>query len=341
MSKGPPPDILVVAPSWVGDAVMSHCLIRAINAEAPEVAIDVLAADSVAPVYRRMPEVRAVVRSPFRHEEFGFLGRLRQGRALAGRYGRAYILPGSWKSALAPFAAGVARRSGYLREARWGLLNDPRPLPEALRRRTAVAFQALAEPRVAFEASWLRPPKLTADAANRDAQLQAYGLVNGEFAAFFPGAEYGPAKRWPTRRWIELARRLEGQGLRCALIGAPGDIPVAREIAAGAANVVDIVGRTRLEDAIDLISAARFAVTNDSGLMHVAAAIGRKVVALYGSTSPDDTPPLTHSAEVVTLKLTCSPCRKRVCPLGHLDCLERLGVELVTDALARLETCEP
>ena len=167
--------------------------------------------------------------------------------------------------------------------------------------------------------------------------LKAYGLVSGEFAAFFPGAEYGPAKRWPARRWIELARRLDGAGLRCVLIGAAGDVPIAREIAAGAANIVDIVGRTRLEDAIDLVSAARFAVTNDSGLMHVAAAIGRKVIAIYGSTSPDDTPPLTNSAEVATLGLACSPCRKRECPLGHLNCLERLGAVEVIDALARLE----
>ena len=340
MSKGPPPDVLIVAPSWVGDAVMSQCLLLALRAKSPEVPIDVLAADSVAPVYRRMPEVRAVVRSPFRHKEFGLLGRVRLGRVLAGRYHRAYVLPGSWKSALVPFAAGVERRCGYLGEARWGLLNDIRPLSEALRRRTAVVFQALAEPQVAADASLLRLPRLTADEANRETQLATYGLVSGEFAAFFPGAEYGPAKRWPARRWIELARRLDGAGLRCVLIGAAGDVAIAREIAAGAANIVDIVGRTRLEDAIDLVSAARFAVTNDSGLMHVAAAIGRKVIAIYGSTSPDDTPPLTSSAEVVTLAIPCSPCRKRECPLGHLDCLERLGAAEVINALARLEARE-
>ena len=132
MSKGPPPDVLIVAPSWVGDAVMSQCLILALRAKSPDVPIDVLATDSVAPVYRRMPEVRAVVRSPFRHKEFGLLGRVRLGRVLAGRYDRAYVLPGSWKSALVPFAAGVERRCGYLARSALGPSQRHPPLARGL-----------------------------------------------------------------------------------------------------------------------------------------------------------------------------------------------------------------
>jgi len=152
-----------------------------------------------------------------------------------------------------------------------------------------------------------------------------------------PGAEFGPAKRWPARHWIALAERLDRLGVRAVLLGSKADIPVGNEIAEGRSSILDLTGRTRMEDAIDLISAARFAVTNDSGLMHVAAAVGCKVVAVYGSTSPDDTPALSSQARFASLGLSCSPCHKRICPLGHLDCLEKLEAGEVMRTLAALD----
>jgi heptosyltransferase-2 len=330
--------ILVVGPSWVGDAVMSQCLLKALKARDSAAAIDVLVPSFLTPLFDRLPEVSSVLTSPFRRREFNLPGRIGLGRSLAGRYGTAYILPGSWKSAVVPFAARVPRRCGFLGEARWALLNDIRPLAQSVKRRTAVLYQALAEPEVVSEPSRLRTPSMKVDIENRDRLARSFGLSVGGFAAFAPGAEFGPAKRWPPRHWIALAERLGRLGIRTALFGTSNEVAVGREIAEGRTSVVDLIGRTRLEDAIDLISAARFAVTNDSGLMHVAAAVGCKIVAVYGSTSSDDTPALSKTARFASLSLACSPCRERTCPLGHSDCLEKLEDLAVLNALTTLDS---
>jgi heptosyltransferase-2 len=325
---------LVIAPGWVGDMVMAGCLLRALKRHEPDVPIDVLAPGWVAPIAERFGEVRAVMRSPFGHGDLALRERFRLGRSLAGRYDTAYVLPGSWKSALAPFAAGIARRCGYLREARWGLINDVARIPPAFKRKTAIAYQALVDPQVVSDPVALLRPALTVDAGSREALLRRHGLVAGGFVAFVPGAEFGPAKRWPVRHWIDLAQHLERLGHRVVLFGSPRDAEVGRAIADGRPAILDLTGQTRLEEAIDLLSAAPVAVSNDTGLMHVAAAVGCRVVAVYGSTSPDDTPALSETARFVTLALPCSPCRKRTCPLGHLDCLERLTAATVAEAIA-------
>jgi heptosyltransferase-2 len=329
--------ILVVGPSWVGDAVMSQCLFKALRARDPGVAIDVLAPASIAALVGRLPEVSAFLASPFRHRDFSLGRRIGLGCSLSGRYSAAYVLPGSWKSAVAPFAARVPRRCGYVGEARWGLLNDIRRLPPAIRKKTAIAYQALAEPEVVEEPSRLRRPSLRVDVENQNRLLRAFGLSRGAFAAFAPGAEFGPAKRWPIRYWIALAERLDRLGVRTILLGSNGDAVVGAEIAQSRPFVLDLTGRTLIEDAIDLLAASRVAVTNDSGLMHVAAAVGCKVVAVYGSTSPDDTPALSETARFASLGLDCSPCRERACPLGHLNCLEKLEADAAMRELAVLD----
>ena len=330
--------ILIVGPSWVGDVVMSQCLLKALRIRDPDAPIDVLAPASVAPLVERMPEVARVIISPFTHREFRFFERMRLGCSLARRYSSAYVLPGSWKSALVPFAAGAPRRTGYLGEARWGLLNDIRLMPPSMRRKTALAYQALAEPEIFGEPVRLQTPSIAADIDNRTRLLRQFNLSPVDFVVFVPGAEFGPAKRWPSKHWIALAERLDRIGLRIVLLGAKNDAAMGAEIAAGRSGVLDLTGRTRLEDAIDLISAARLAVTNDSGLMHVAAALGTKVAAVYGSTSPEDTPALSPASRFVSLGLPCSPCRKRVCPLGHFDCLQKLEAAEVARALASLDS---
>ena len=324
---------LVIAPGWVGDMVMAGCLLQALRRHDPDLAIDVLAPDWVAPIAARFAPVRAIVRSPFRHGDLALIERVRLGRSLAGRYKTAYVLPGSWKSAVIPFAAGIPRRIGYLREMRFGLINEVRTIDPALKRKTAIAYQALVDPNAASEPALREPPVLAVDPANRDRLLRDHGLEAGGFVAFIPGAEFGPAKRWPVRHWIDLADRLDRQGRRVVLFGSPKDAEIGRAIADGWPHCVDLTGRTRLEDAIDLLSAAPVAVANDTGLMHVAAAVGCRVIGVYGSTSPDDTPALSETARFVSLALPCSPCRKRVCPLGHLDCLETLTADRVTAAM--------
>lgn len=323
--------ILVIGPRWVGDMVMAQALFAALKARDPDCAIDVVAPAWATPLLDRMPEVRTRIDAPFRPKEFGLSARWRLGRALAGRYDAAYVLPGSWKSALVPFFARVPVRIGYRKEMRYWLLTRMPALPKALKRKTAETYFRLAE------AGGSRPdPRLEVDPLNRDRLLSTYDLALDGYVAFMPGAEYGPAKRWPARHYAALARAFMADGDRVILLGSPKDRPVGAEIVDLAPGVIDLTGETRLEDAIDLLSGARLAVSNDSGLMHVAAAVGTGVVAVYGSTSAENTPPLTPRAEIVTLKLPCSPCHEKVCPLGHLDCLEKLEPALVLAAAARV-----
>ena len=324
------PTILVIGPRWVGDMVMAQCLFSALKERYPNAAIDVLAPGWAAPLVKRMPEIRCQIDFPLMPGALEFRSRRRFGRLLRGRYDMAYVLPGSWKSALIPFFARIARRVGNLREMRYGLLTDIVPLPDALKRRTARAYFGLAR------GGTFRMPKLTVDTANQAALLARFGLTGQDFVALMPGAEFGPAKRWPSDHYAELARDMMAKGLGVALLGSKNDADVTGEIAALAPGAIDLAGKTRLEDAIDLIAAAKLAVSNDSGLMHVAAAVGTPIVAVYGSTSPENTPPLTDRLELVWLHLSCSPCHKKVCPLGHLNCLKTLDVARVAAAADRV-----
>ncbi|MGB3415461.1 MAG: lipopolysaccharide heptosyltransferase II [Mesorhizobium sp.] len=324
------PAILVIGPRWVGDMVMAQCLLAALKELHPQAAIDVVAPAWAAPLLARMPQVRQRIEATTKPGSFGLAERLRFGRSIRGRYVTAYVLPGSWKSALIPFFAGIKKRVGHRREMRYGLLTDIVPLPEDLKRRTAQAYFSLAR------GGTFRFPKLTIDQANQVALLRRSGLSPKKFVALMPGAEFGPAKRWPSEKYAGFALAMMEKGLAVALLGSKNDAPVTAEIAALAPGCIDLAGQTRLEDAIDLIAAARLAASNDSGLMHVAAAVGTPIVAVYGSTSPKNTPPLTDDRELVWLGLDCSPCHQKTCPLGHLNCLNTLDVSLATAAADRL-----
>jgi heptosyltransferase-2 len=328
MAEGP--TILVIGPRWVGDMVMAQCLFSALRELHPKAAIDVLAPAWAAPLVKRMPEIRQQVDFPLKPGALEFRIRRRFGRLLRGRYDMAYVLPGSWKSALIPFFARIPRRVGHLREMRYGLLTDIVPLPDYVKRRTAEAYFGLAR------GGSFRAPRLAVDPDNQAVLLGRFGLGAKEFIALMPGAEFGPAKRWPSESYAGLARDMMARGFKVALFGSKNDSEVTAEIAALAPGAVDLAGKTRLEDAIDLMAAGRLAVSNDSGLMHVAAAVGTPIVAVYGSTSPQNTPPLAARRELVWLGLSCSPCHKKICPLGHLNCLRTLGVERVVAAVDRL-----
>lgn len=328
MAEGP--SILVIGPRWVGDMVMAQTLFIALKQIHPNASIDVLAPAWAAPLVGRMPEVRNRIDAPFSRKKLELGSRRRLGQALKGRYDQAYVMQGSWKSALVPFFAAIPRRIGHRREMRYGLINDIVPLPDTLKRKTAQAFFGLAR------GGTFVPPRLSIDRENLQRLLGRHGLSERGYVAFMPGAEFGPAKRWPSEKYAGLARELMAEGLQVALFGSPNDKPVTSEIVGLAPGIVDLAGETRLEDAIDLIAGARLAVSNDSGLMHIAAAVGTPVVAVYGSTSPENTPPLTERRELVWLHLDCSPCHQRICPLGHLNCLNTLDVERVLSAARRL-----
>jgi heptosyltransferase-2 len=299
----------------------------------PGLELDFLAPPWTAPLVRRMPEVHAVIENPFRHGELKVFARRRLGLALRARgYERAIVLPNSLKSALPPFFASIPVRSGYRGEMRSGLLNDVRHLDEKRLPLLVERFAALADKPGTPLARPLPRPRLQVDAANRSRLRAQLGLARERpVVAFCPGAEYGPAKRWPPEHFAALADRLAAAGADVWLIGSPNDRDACAAIVANArsATVTDLCGRTTLADAVDLLSAAALVVSNDSGLMHVAAALERPLIALYGSSSPGYTPPLARQAVIVTLGLECSPCFERECPLGHLRCLRDMDPALI------------
>jgi heptosyltransferase-2 len=323
---------LVVAPQWIGDAVMAEPLLATL-AERGE-RITVAALPWVAPVFRAMPQVDATIELPFAHGRADWLARWRVAAALRGRFDVAYVLPTSMKSALVPWLAGIPLRVGYRGESRLLLLNRRLANPEG--RPPMVAFYgALAGANFAPS----RRPHLQLDAALIEATATAHGLRRGAYWAFAPGAEYGPAKRWPAAHYAALANSLHGaDGAPIALLGSPGEAALCAEIAAHAAGSSRVLaGRTSLLEAIALIAGARGLASNDSGLMHVAAAFGVPQVAVFGSTSPTHTPPLNARARVLWLKdelqLGCMPCFDRTCRYGHHVCLTSVAPERVEAAL--------
>jgi heptosyltransferase-2 len=328
-------DILVVGPSWVGDMVLAQALFMRLRQRHPQVVIDVLAPGWSLPILARMPEVRAGIELPAVHGELALGLRRRIGVGLRHkRYTQAIVLPGSWKSALVPFFARIPRRTGYRREFRYGLLNDLRPLDRELLPTTVQQFLALAEDAAPVQSPPLLQPRLQADLQRTPLLLKDLDLdARRPAVALMPGAEYGPAKRWPAESYAALAGRLVEQGHQVWVLGSAKERELGTAIAQGRDGIHDLCGRTRLVDVVDLLAAAAAAVTNDSGLMHVAAAVGTRVVAIYGSSSPRMTPPLSPQARVLYLQLSCSPCFERDCPLGHLNCLRQITVEQVLGAV--------
>lgn len=328
--------ILVVAPSWIGDTILAQPLFARLHERHADLALDVLAASWSAPLLARMPEVRRVIDSPFVHGRFDLAARWAIGRQFACEaYDQAIVLPNSWKSALPVFFAGIRQRTGFTGEARLGLLNDRRLLDETAAPLLAERYAQLAEAADAPPRRPLSLPRLTSTASQQQAARAALGLVlDAAPVVFCPGAEYGPAKRWPARHFAALAAMLPGP---VWLIGSAKDEPVCAEIERLAAGrTLNLCGRTTLEQAIDLIAGARCVISNDSGLMHVAAALDRPLAALFGSSSPRYTPPMSPHARIISLGLDCSPCFKRECPLGHLRCLNDLSPEQVAATVTNL-----
>jgi heptosyltransferase II len=323
---------LVVAPSWIGDTIMAQPLFARLHARYPGLQLDALAPRWVAPVLQRMDEIAEVVDSPFGHGQLSLKARWRLARQLAARgYEAVYVLPNSLKSALLPFLAGIPQRVGFTGEARYGLINIRHDLDKAALPLMVERFAQLAEAPGAPLTKPISYPKIRSTAADQEKTLFELKLERpAHIAAFCPGAEYGPAKRWPAAHFAALAKTLATQGYAIWLFGSPKDHAVAEEIAQLAPGLCrNLCGATTLVQAVDLLAMADLVVCNDSGLMHVAAALDRPIVALYGSSSPGFTPPLSDQADILSLNLDCSPCFKRECPLGHLDCLNKLSPEQV------------
>ena len=321
--------------------VMSQSLYTLLQQTRPGVIIDVLAPAWSQPILARMPEVNHSLSMPIGHGELGLGRRWRIGRELStSGYDQAILLPNSLKSALIPFIARVPRRTGWLGEQRHGLLNDIRRLDPGQYPLMVQRFAALGlAPDQPLPESLPRPA-LDIDAQSARERAQRLQLpLEKPLLALCPGAEFGGAKCWPTDHYAQLADVYTEQGWNVVIFGSANDMPVAQSLLAlshRSEDIIDLSGKTSLAEAVDLLSLARAVVSNDSGLMHIAAALGVPTVVIYGPTSPDFTPPLSNQAVTLVSEIDCAPCFQRECPLGHHACMLEMPVQRVTDALDEL-----
>lgn len=339
--------ILVIGPSWVGDMVMAQSLFMALQQRSPDAVIDVLAPAWSLPILERMPEVRQGIAMPVGHGKLELGMRYRLGKHLqANQYGQAIVLPNSLKSALVPLFAAIPERTGWRGEMRYGLLNDIRLLDKAKYPLMVQRFVALAYEAGAPLPTLLPRPALQINTDNIPSLRDHYGLNAGQpLLVLCPGAEFGPAKRWPEVHYATLAQHYIDRGWQVVLLGSASDQLVAAAIGTALPeqqrqHCINLAGQTELAEAVDLLSTASAVVSNDSGLMHVAAALARPMVVVYGSTSPQFTPPLSDNVGIEQLEVDCGPCFQRECPLAEkqqpMKCLRELHPERVISALGQL-----
>ncbi|EKD73343.1 MAG: hypothetical protein ACD_45C00355G0008 [uncultured bacterium] len=330
--------ILIVGPAWVGDMVMAQCLFNVLKQQDPDVIIDVLAPGWSLPLLARMPEVADAIIMPIGHGKLALSERRRLGKTLRLRhYQQAIVLPNSFKSALIPWWAKIPLRTGWRGEMRYGVLNDVRKLDKSRYPLMIEQFMALGLPPDAALPHDYPLPKLEISAQTREQALATYHLTDTDTSilALCPGAEFGPAKRWPEEHYAAIANAKLNAGWQVWLFGSPKDqVVAARIMELTEQRCINLTGKTRLEEAVDLLSLATVVVSNDSGLMHITAALQKPLIAVYGPTSASFTPPLHKQAKVLSLSLSCQPCFQRTCPLEHQRCMQALQPEKVVNAMA-------
>jgi heptosyltransferase-2 len=343
--------ILIIAPNWIGDAVMTQPLLANLKEQYPESNIDVLASTWVAPIYRACSEVHEVIEAKFEHKLLQWNLRKELAKELATKkYQACFILPNSFKSALIPWLANIPFRIGYRGELRFGLINLSLDNPSKVNRPPMVEHylalsQLLNEAQAISTGSNLTPKLNVSDVARQSvlAKLLSAKIDPVNIYVMCPGAEYGPTKRWPTSHFAQLAQNLiaSNPDSQIVLLGGKGDQALAQDIHSQAKQDIHIhnwCGATSLDEAIALIGMSKAVISNDSGLMHIAAALKTPQVAIFGSSDPAHTPPLSDLAQVIWLNLSCSPCHKRECPLGHLKCLNDILPEQVFATLNTLQS---
>jgi heptosyltransferase-2 len=330
--------ILVVGPAWVGDMVMAQAFFKAIQEVYGDCLIDVVAPEWSGPILKRMPEIRRMICLPVAHGKLGLAIRWRLAKALRSEcYDEAFVMPRSFKSALLPWFARIPKRTGHLGEMRYGVLTKRYVLAQNKARPNVCNYlQLLGLDKDILSITAHYAPKLQIDEANRQRLQQRFpAFRNKTLIAVMPGAEFGLSKQWPIESYVHLAESLQNSDVQVIVLGSSKERELGDRISASS-GALNLAGETTLDDAIDVLSLCTIAVTNDSGLMHVAAAVGCKVVAIYGSTTPEYTPPLTPAARVLYLHLACSPCWERICRYGHYRCVKDISVRRVIDAVKKL-----
>ena len=330
------PKILVLGPAWVGDMVLAQSLFKILKLQQPNCKIDVAAPPWTLPLIEHMPEVHKGIALPFGHRQLLLLERIKFGISLRHEgYTQAIILTNSFKSAILPYAANIPQRTSFLGEMRFGLINDIRTLDKIKLPRTVDRFASLGLPAGALLPPVLPEPSLISNKEKALLTLHKLGVVKtpNKILGLCPGAEYGEAKRWPAEYYAEVALDALSKDWQVWLFGSVKDIHITQEINKLTNNkCFDFCGKTKLSEVINLISLCDSLVSNDSGLMHVSAALDKKLIAIYGSSNPYHTPPMSKKTVIEYLNLECSPCFKRVCPLNHTNCLKQIpAIRVIND----------
>lgn len=343
-NRSNPKKILIISPAWVGDIIIAQSLFKYLKRCCFASTIDIIAPRWSHELLASMPEINAVLDMPLGHAQFQLKQRWRLGKALRkNAYQHAIILPNSWKSAIIPFAARIPLRSGWLGEHRFGLLNDwkslnKKKLPFMVQRFLALGSSPISNQTISWHSY---QPSLVIDTEQRKRTLNELSLELSDkpLLILCPGATFGPTKCWPAEYFAEIAKQKQIEGWHVCLLGSQQDRAAAHLIQKLTAHTcLDLIGKTSLIQAVHILSCATLVISNDSGLMHCAAALQRPLIALYGSSSPDFTPPLTNKKRILSLKLSCSPCFKRECPLVHFNCLKQLKPKQVLLAIEELMT---
>jgi heptosyltransferase-2 len=341
--------ILIIAPHWIGDAVSTQPLLANLKVLYPDSKINILASNWVAPVYRACSEVHEVIEAKFEHKKLQWNLRKEIAKEIeAKNYQACFVLPNSFKSALIPWLANIPFRIGYRGELRFGLINLALDNPSKVNRPPMVEHYLVLSQLLKDDESIPLDklvPKLNVSGAAKEQvgqKLQDANINRDFIYAICPGAEYGPSKRWPTEHFAVLAQQLikQNSNNQIVLLGGKNDYSLAQEITSQSklvSNIHNWCGNTSLDEAIALIGMSKAVVSNDSGLMHIAAALQIPQVAIFGSSDPTHTPPLSDRAKIMWLNMSCSPCHKRVCPLGHLSCLKDILPEQVLATLNTLK----
>lgn len=335
--------ILVISPAWIGDIIMAQSLFKYLKYRDSKTIIDVLAPGWSQELYSCMPEISELFVMPLGHSQFQLKKRWQLGKELRKKkYNQAIILPNSWKSSIIPFAAHIPIRTGWLGEMRFGLLNDWRILNKKKFPMMIQRFIALGDSKFFIKSNldWSNfKPHLSIKSKSKNMKDKLLLLIKKKpFLIVCPGAAYGPAKCWPTEYFAEIINYKKSKNWSIVLLGASSDISMGLEIQKLTQNVcINLIGKTSLIEAITILSFATLVISNDSGLMHIAAALDRPLIAIYGSSNPKFTPPLSEKAKIIYLNLNCSPCFKRKCPLTHLNCLTQLTPQIVLSAINDLK----
>ncbi|WP_342220077.1 lipopolysaccharide heptosyltransferase II [Rickettsiella endosymbiont of Miltochrista miniata] len=334
-----PKKILIISPAWIGDIVIAQSLFKYIKHGNSETIIDVLAPAWSHELYSAMPEINEIFTMPLGHSQFQLKKRWRLGKGLRNKnYLQAIILPNSWKSAIIPFAAGIPIRTGWLGEMRFGLLNDWRILNKKIYPMMVQRFLALGDTNALANKvfDWkIFQPHLEINHNHESTKLKSLFLIEEKpLLILCPGAAYGPAKCWPAEYFAEIANYKKSKAWQIVLLGSKSDESMGQKIQKLTKNAcINLIGKTSLLEALNVLSFATLVISNDSGLMHLTAALERPLIALYGSSSPEFTPPLSKKAKIISLKLSCSPCFERECPLVHFKCLKQLTPQIVLNAI--------